>query len=80
MSAGFLKVTLSLFSLNNDETEEVAKKGEIKKKAHKRTGRHRVLILASVPDVSETYENIGILVDLLKIKLLDQYQLTGKKL
>ena len=79
MIVGFLKVTLSLFSMDNDETPEVPKKGEIKTKVHSQTGRNRVLILASVPKVSETYENVQILINLLKIKLLEQYQITGKQ-
>jgi len=67
---GSLKVTLSLFS-DEDVTDKSKKKG------FSNTGHKRVLVLAAVPKVNESYSNIKILLNLIKLKLLDNYWITG---
>ena len=68
---GSLKVTLSLFS-DEDVTDS-----KTKKKEFSNTGNKRVLILAAVPKLNESYSNIKILLNLVKLKLLDSYWITG---
>ena len=61
---------LSQQDLNDDlETD--------KKSAKNYTSGKSVIPLATCPDVKETYENLRILLELIELKKLEPYQITG---
>ena len=66
---GFLKIVLSLFDDENPGNEGAGSKSY--------TGGRKVIPLVIAPNVSETYVNIKIMLDLIKFKLLDNYLVTG---
>ena len=66
---GFLKIVLSLFDDENPGNEGAGSKSY--------TGGRKVIPLVIAPNVSETYGNIKIMLDLIKFKLLDNYLVTG---
>ena len=66
---GFLKIVLSLFDDENPGNEKTGSKSY--------TGGRKVIPLVIAPNVSETYGNIKIMLDLIKFKLLDNYLITG---
>ena len=72
MGKKVLKCTLTLFS-----DEEVSGTKIKKRKEFTSTGSKKVLILVAVPNLSENYSNIKILLNLLKLRLLDSYWITG---
>ena len=66
---GFLKIVLSLFDDENPGNEGAGSKSY--------TGGRKVIPLVIAPNVSETYVNIKIMLDLIKFKLLDNYLVSG---
>ena len=69
-----LKCTLTLFS---DDYETTGKTKKQLKKDFKDSGNKKVIILACVPKVNENYSNLKILLNLLNLKLLETYWITG---
>ena len=78
MGKEMLKVTLTLFADDDESSSSSNTEKGPKKKDFKNTGNKRVIILASVPKVNENYSNIKILLNLLNLKLLETYWITGK--
>merc|ERR1711973_416981 len=78
MGKEMLKVTLTLFADDDESSSSANTEKGSKKKDFKNTGNKRVIILASVPKVNENYSNIKILLNLLNLKLLETYWITGK--
>ena len=67
---GFLKIVMTIF--NDDDDLETDKKS-----AKNYTSGKSVIPLATCPDVKETYENLRILLELIELKKLEPYKITG---
>ena len=64
-------------NLEIKKSEPKSNKGSLKKSNFKKTGGKQILFLAVCPGVPENYNNVKVLLDRIKVQLLENYRLTG---